>query len=337
MPERRMSRQRPAWCSGDVVVHHHHLVGAAEELLGEDADGGGAAAHAHAFFFHAVDDGRAARLDDDLRAAVDGEVHGLLVAQRFHHLHGHAAFLLAAAGQVVHATERQHLRAVFHRGDVADDLALAAHVGLLGAEEAVGVDLQLEAAVAEDAFGDDGDHVHVLHLGGDDEGRGLVVRVGGGTADAGDEDLVGMQQVAVPVGGGGGGGGGGRAGCAGCVRCVGRRRLHAAFECDQRRVASVQRAAQQQHRVDADQRAFVVGVAIAGAGLACADLAQHRAGVALDLVAGHAFVARARALQHLRQRGGVQARQSIGLRVLRHATIHACPARFIQCSIHYMN
>ena len=37
-------------------------------------------------------------------------------------------------------------------------------------------------------------------LRGDDEGRGLVVGVGGGGADAGDEDLVGEQQVAAPVG-----------------------------------------------------------------------------------------------------------------------------------------
>ena len=63
---------------------------------------------------------------------------------------------------MVHAAERQHLRAVLGRGDVADHLALAAHVGLLGAEVAVGVDLHLEAAVAEDALGDDGDHVDAL-------------------------------------------------------------------------------------------------------------------------------------------------------------------------------
>ena len=63
-----------------------------------------------------------------------------------------------------------------------------AHRRLLGAQVAVGVDLHLEAAVAEDAFGDDGDEVDAVVPRGDDEGRRLVVRIRGAGADAGDED-----------------------------------------------------------------------------------------------------------------------------------------------------
>ena len=72
---------------------------------------------------------------------------------------------------------------------MADHLAMAAHIGLFGAQVAVGVQLHLEAAVAEDAFGDDGHHVHAVGLRGDDEGRGFVIRVGGGGADTGDEKV----------------------------------------------------------------------------------------------------------------------------------------------------
>jgi hypothetical protein len=254
--------------AGDVVVDHHHLVGMAEELLGEDAHGGRAAAHAHALLLHPVDDGRLAGLDDHLRAAVDGELDRLLVAQRFHHFAGDAAFLLAAAGEVVHAAQRQHLRAVFDGGDVADHLAPAAHVGLLGAEPAVGVDLHLEAAVAEDALGDHGDQVDAFGLRRHDEGRRLVVGIGGGRADAGDEHALGRQQAGGRVGG---------------IAFAGGER-------NQRPLPAIQGLAQQHHRIDPHQHAGGVGVAVAGAGLAGRDLAQHRAGVALDLVAGHALI-----------------------------------------------
>jgi hypothetical protein len=88
---------------------------------------------------------------------------------------------------MMHAAERQHLRAVLGRGDVAHRLALDAHRGLLGTEIAIGVDLHLDAAVAEDALGHDGDHVDAVVPGRDDEGRRLVVGIGRGRADAGDE------------------------------------------------------------------------------------------------------------------------------------------------------
>jgi hypothetical protein len=70
---------------------------------------------------------------------------------------------------------------------MADRLAVGAHHGAFGAEMAVGVDLHLDAAIGEDRLGHDGHHVGALDLLADDEGRGLVVGIGGARADAGDE------------------------------------------------------------------------------------------------------------------------------------------------------
>ena len=74
---------------------------------------------------------------------------------------------------MMHAAERQHLRAVFAGRHMADRLALGAHRRLLGAEMAVGVDLHLDAAIAEDALGDDGDHVDAVDLLETMKGAGL--------------------------------------------------------------------------------------------------------------------------------------------------------------------
>src|SRR3712207_7732416 len=52
--------------------------------------------------------------------------------------------------------------AVLGRGEVADLLALRPHRRRLGPHVAVGVDLHLGAAVAEDALGHDRDRVHAL-------------------------------------------------------------------------------------------------------------------------------------------------------------------------------
>ena len=278
----------------------------AKELARKDADGRRAAAHTHALLGHAIDDGRAAGLDDELRATVDGELHRLLVAQRLHHLGGDAAFLLGAAREVVHTTQRQHLRAVLCCGHMAHHLALAAHVGLFGSEEAVGVDLHLEAAVAEDALGDHGDHVHAVGLGAHDEGRRLVVRVGGGRAHARHEHFFRQQQVAVPCGF--------RSHFGPSIFCS----LGAARKRHQRGLTRLQRLAQQHHRVQPHQHARLIGVAVASACAAFGNLAQHRARIALDLGGVHALVARPGALQHLRQLWRIHTRQPIGLGVFSH-------------------
>ena len=237
--------------AGDVVVDHDHLVDMVLPLRREHADGGRAAADPHALLARAVDDRRPVGLHHDGRAAVDRELDRLLVAEREQRVAGDDALLLAAAGQVMHAAERQHLRAVLGGGDVADRLALDPHRRLLGAEIAVGVDLHLDAAVAEDALGHDGDHVDAVMLGRDDERRGLVVGIGRGGADAGDEGALALAELARP----------GRA---------------ALDEGDARQIG----LGQQHQRIDPHQLAVHVGVAVAGAGAARPDAAQHRAGIA---------------------------------------------------------
>src|SRR3546814_7812073 len=87
--------------AGDVIVHHDHLICVADPLPGENADGSRPAADAHALLGHAVDDRRPAGLNLDRSAAVDGELHRLLVAEVEHHLAGDVAFLLAAAGEKI--------------------------------------------------------------------------------------------------------------------------------------------------------------------------------------------------------------------------------------------
>ena len=99
---------------------------------------------------------------------------------------------------MMHAAQRQHLRAVFARRDMADRLAFGAHGRRLGAEMAVGVDLHLDAAIGENALGDDGDQIDALDFLRDDEGRRLVVGIGRAGADAGDEARRRVDQFTVP-------------------------------------------------------------------------------------------------------------------------------------------
>ena len=237
--------------AGDVVVDHDHLVDMALPLRREHADGGRAAAHAHALLARAVDHRRPVGLHHHGRAVVDRKLDGLAVAERQQRLAGDDAFLLAAADQVMHAAQRQHLRAVLGRGDVAHRLALDAHRRLLGPEIAVGVDLHLDAAVAEDALGHDGDHVDALVLRRHDERRGLVVGIGRGGADAGDEGALASAELAAPG-------------------------IAALDEGDAREIG----LGQQHQWIDAHQLAVLVGIAVAGAGAARPDAAQHRTGIA---------------------------------------------------------
>ena len=175
----------------------------AEPLPGEDADGGRAAADAHAHLGRAVDDRRRAGLHDHARGR-----------RRSPAPRPRRCTASSSASQVTLPSflvppvrcrtppMREHLRAVFGRRHVADLLALDAHRRRLGAEMAVGVDLHLDAAVAEDALGHDGDGVDAVVLGRDDEGRRLVVGIGGAGADAGDERARGIERRAVPGGAG---------------------------------------------------------------------------------------------------------------------------------------
>ncbi len=156
-------------------------------LQSEHPDGRRPAADTHAFFLILVDDRRLAGLHGQRRAAVDGHFHRILVAQRQHRLTGDVAFLLAAAGQVVHAAQRQHLRAVFGGRHMADLLAPHTYGRRFRSDIAIRVDLHLHAAIAEHAFGHDGHHVDAVMFGRHDERRRLVIRVGRGRADTGNE------------------------------------------------------------------------------------------------------------------------------------------------------
>ncbi len=141
---------------------------------------------------------------------------------------------------------------------MADRLAVDPDLLALMADMAVGVDLHLDAAIAEDALGDDGDHVHVVGLLRHDERRRLVVGIGGAGADGGDEGAVGLDDVAAPG-----------------FALARQKRHHLA--------AGGLGVLDDGERIDADQFAALVGVTVAGAALAVGDVAHHRAGVAADL------------------------------------------------------
>src|SRR5690606_11651558 len=91
--------------AGDVVVDHDHFVDVPEPLPREDSDRRRAAADAHALLVDAVDARHAPGLDGQLRAALDLEIDGLAIAELHHQLAGHAALLLGAPGQVMHAAQ----------------------------------------------------------------------------------------------------------------------------------------------------------------------------------------------------------------------------------------
>jgi hypothetical protein len=66
-------------------------------------------------------------------------------------------------------------------------------------QEAIGVDLHLDAAIAEDALGHDGDHVDAVNFRGDDKRRWLVVGIGRAGADRGYEGFARADDLAVPL------------------------------------------------------------------------------------------------------------------------------------------
>ena len=234
--------------AGDVVIDDDHLIGMAEPLAGENADGGTAAADAHAGFGRAIDHRGGAGLDAHGGTTVDGEIHRRTVGEGEQGVAGGGPFLLGAAGEVMHPAEAEHLAAIFGGGDVADLFAAGAHGGGFRAEMAVGIDFHLQAAIGENTLRDHGDHVHAVDVGADDEGGGFIVRVGGAGADAGGEDVAGGERVGGPVG-------------AGEADLIGAADQHG-------------------QRVHAGEAVIDIAVAVAGAGFARADAAEHRAGIA---------------------------------------------------------
>src|SRR5262249_38913342 len=162
-----------------------------------------------------------------------------------------------AAGEVTDAAERQHLRAVLARRHMADRFTPGAHYRRLGAEMTVGVDLHLDAAIAEDALGDDRHQIDALDLLADDEGGRLVVGIGRAGADRGNEAAA--HQLAVPAFGLARKGNGWPAFLRGML--------------------------EDNQRVEPHDAAAAVAVAVAGAAAALGDVAHDRAGVAADLLA----------------------------------------------------
>ena len=174
--------------SGDVIVDDDDFIHLAEPLLRKHADRGRSAADTHAFFLHAVDDRRLVGLHDRWWRRRRSSARQLCRCRDSAGCRRYAVpSLAAAAGQVTHAAERQHLRSVFVGGDVADGLTLRAHGAAFGAEMPVGIDFQLDAAVAENSLGHDRDHIHASDFGRNDERSGLVVGIGRAGTNRGDE------------------------------------------------------------------------------------------------------------------------------------------------------
>src|SRR5690606_13710268 len=112
--------------ASDVVVHHHHLIHQAAPLRGEHADGGRTTADTHAALRLTPDDRGLARLNHHRLATIYSELNRLLVAEIEQGIACRAPLCLGATRKMMHATQRQHLRAVFAGSDMADCLALGA-------------------------------------------------------------------------------------------------------------------------------------------------------------------------------------------------------------------
>src|SRR4051794_8310890 len=150
---------------GDVVVHDHDLVHLPLPLLGKHADGGRAAADAHTLFRHSVDHRGMTGLHYHTGASIDDEFDRFAITEVHQRIAGDATFLLRTSGEMMNAAQRQHLRAIFARGHMADRFAVDPNRCGFRTEVAIGVDLHLDAAVAEDAFRDHGDHIDAVDLG----------------------------------------------------------------------------------------------------------------------------------------------------------------------------
>src|SRR5579862_970852 len=244
--------------AGDVVVDDNHVVDFAEPLLGKHADGGRAATNAHALFADSIDDRRLAGLHDDGGAFVDREFDGLAVAEIEQRLTGDCTLVSAAAGKMADAAKGKHLRPVFRGGDVANRFALGAHRVLLWSEKSIGIDLKLDATIAEDALGHDGDHVDAFDFGRNNERRGFVVGIGGAGTDRCDEGFLSGDEVAVP--------------------------FAIALEEGNDGFTARHGAIKDHVRFDPDQFAILIAVAIARAETPGLDVAENRAGIAANSI-----------------------------------------------------
>ena len=209
-----------------------------------------------------------------------------------HQLQGHAALFFIAARQVMHTAQAEHLRAVFRRGHMADFFTVVQHRSAFITQIAVGINLHFEAAIAEDAFGHHGHHVHALRARGHDKRCRLVIGVSGGCAYAGDKHAA-LLAIAW--------GHGLRHGV-----CISTR---------QQGLCVAERsglAIQPNHRVQTHQHTLVVGVAVTSADTAFGNLAEHRARIAFHLALANRTVLGLDPLQAQGQ-AAVSGGQSIGV------------------------
>ena len=129
---------------------------------------------------------------------IDLQGNFLAIAEGEHHFTGDPAFLLAASSEMPDSSEGEHLRTVFRGHHVSDFLSLTPNRSLLRADVAVGIDFHLDAAVAENPFGDHRDHIDSLVFTPDDERGRFVIRIGGSASDGRWENRILGHQRSVP-------------------------------------------------------------------------------------------------------------------------------------------
>ena len=196
----------------------------------------------------------------------------------------------------MHAAQAQHLRAVLGRGHMPHRLTATPHHRLLRAKVAVGVNLDLQAAVTEDALGHHSDQVHPARLRRHNERRRLVIRVSRRRPHP--------RHKHPPL----------RHLLPHLLRQGGGQVLR--FAC-----LAVDIFLQQHHRVQPHQHTLAIGVAVAGPRTAFGNLTQHRASIAFHLVARHELVAWRRTLDAQVGSSTFRSGQAIALGVLGHGAL----------------
>ena len=193
-------------------------------------------------------------------AAIDGQLHGAAIAQGEQRLAGNSSFAQTSTGEVQHAAERKHLRAVFRGGYVPHRLAFHPYRVLFRPQEAIGIDFQFHAAITENPFGDYGHLSTPFTFDGNNEWRRFVIRIGGTCADRGDELLWSGDDSSIP--------------------------LALGIEEGDDLVAVLECPVKNHLGIEPHQFTGVIRVAVARTGPPVLDVAKDRAGVASNYVVG---------------------------------------------------
>jgi hypothetical protein len=125
----------------------------------------------------------------------------------------------------------------------------------------VGIDLQLDAAVAENTFGHHRHHIHAGDFRGNYERCRLVIRIGRASTNGGHKGFFSAHNRAIPLAG--------------------------FFEKRHHRFATRHRALEHHMRIQPHQLPVAIPVAIARSRSPRLDVAQHRTGVAANCVFSH--------------------------------------------------